>query len=112
MPVPADDATVPTIDVQSGEIDNGPLVAGGAFQWVNYSNQQVTLTNCGNWCTADSYTIPAGSEDAPSYTAAQLRNVPNNMSYAFTDPAWNAGGMPHVQGPTVEIRVERDKDAA
>ncbi len=50
---------VPTIDVVSGQITGGPLNPGEPFQWINNTNAQVTLTNCGNFCTADSYTVPA-----------------------------------------------------
>lgn len=104
---------VPTIDVASGDVTGGPLNPGEPFQWVNNTTAQVTLTNCGNWCTADSYTVPAAYNGQPGCTAAQVRDNPNTYSCAFTDPAWDAPGMPHLGNPPLEHhRHELDKEVA
>ncbi len=103
---------VPTIDVVSGQITGGPLNPGEPFQWINNTNAQVTLTNCGNFCTADSYTVPAAYGGQPGITYAQIRENPNIDSCAFTDPAWNAPGMPHITNPPMAWRRHREKDVA
>ncbi len=96
----------PTVNVQNGQITNGPLVPGQLFQWYNPSNVAVTLTNCGNFCTHDSYTVAAAS-----YQSAAMLANPNTNSMAFTDPAWNTPGQPHIQAPSKPEDVEGDETA-
>jgi hypothetical protein len=106
---------VPQVDVASGEISpNGAeLGPGDQFQWVNNSSAQVTLTDCGVWCTADSYTVPAATDDGPGITAAQVRANPNINAFALTDPAWDAPGMPHIIVTTVaRPKEQREKEVA
>jgi len=85
---------VPTINVVDGSVSNGPLVHGQPFAWYNPTASAVTLSNCGNFCTQDSYTVPANG-----YAQAGILQTPNQFALAFTDPAWNAPGMPHIQNP-------------
>jgi hypothetical protein len=97
--------TLPTINIQNGQITNGPMVPGQPFLWNNPTSSPVTLRSCGNFCQYDSYVIPAAST-LQAYMLAQ----PNTQAYAFVDPAWNTPGMPHIvvnPWPT-----EKEKDVA
>ena len=99
---------VPEINIVDGTIVNGPLVHGQPFGWYNPTANAVTLTNCGNFCTQDSYTIPANS-----VLEAWVRNPPNQNPLAFTDPAWNTPGMPHIQNPIQHLaKAEPAKEVA
>lgn len=82
---------LPTINIQNGQITNGPLVPGQPFLWANPTSSQVILRSCGNFCQLDSYTIPATST-----LQATMLAMPNTQAYAFVDPAWNTPGMPHI----------------
>jgi hypothetical protein len=82
---------LPTINIQNGQITNGPLVPGQPFLWANPTSSQVVLRSCGNFCQLDSYTIPATST-----LQATMLSMPNTQAYAFVDPAWNTPGMPHI----------------
>jgi hypothetical protein len=101
----------PVYDITSGEVTGGTINPGEAFVWSNPTDSPVTLTNCGNVCTADSYTVPAASGGVPGQTNAMLRTVPNFTGGAFTDPAWDAPGMPHITDPTF-AKAHDKKDAA
>ena len=82
---------LPQINIQNGQISNGPLTPGQPFLWENPTNVQVTLRSCGNFCQLDSYVVPANST-----LQATMLAVPNTQAYAFVDPAWNTPGMPHI----------------
>jgi hypothetical protein len=82
------------IDVANGTISpaGSSLGPNTPFEWVNNSANTVYLTDCGNWCTKDSYTVlPNGGT-----TAAQVLAVPNTNSCALRDSGWNAPGQPHI----------------
>jgi hypothetical protein len=87
---------VPQVNIQNGQITGGPLNNGEPFQWVNPTGSAVTLTACGNWCTADTYTVPAASGGVAGTLNAQVLTNPNTNPYAFMDPAWNAPGQPRI----------------
>lgn len=87
---------VPQVNIQTGQITGGSLNNGEPFQWVNPTSSPVTLTACGNWCAADTYTVPAASGGVSGTANAQVSSSPNTNPYAFLDPAWNAPGMPHI----------------
>ena len=82
---------LPTVNIQNGQITNGPLTPGQPFLWANPTNSQVTLRSCGNFCQYDSYVVPANST-----LQATMLAMPNTQAYAFVDPAWNTPGMPHI----------------
>ena len=65
---------VPQIDCCSG---SGPTLGSPQnFQWVNYSSSDATVTNCGSWCDASSYTVAAASQNpgAPGVTNARTKS--------------------------------------
>ena len=87
---------LPQFNIQNGQIMNGPIVHGQPFNWYNPTGNPVTLTNCGNFCTQDSYTVPANGT-----AQATMLFMPNANAYAFTDPAWNTPGQPHLSNPSL-----------
>ncbi len=56
------------------------------------------LKNCGTWCGADSYLVPANGS-----VEASVLSMPNAFGYAFTQNpnAWNVPGQPHISAPTM-----------
>lgn len=100
----------PSFNLQNGSVLGTWPSKGGTFYWYNPTSSPVVLTNCGNFCTQDSYTVPASNSPSNGYLQVTLLNMPNANPYAFTDPAWNAPGMPHLQAPTMPDAVENDED--
>ncbi|HTW57996.1 MAG TPA: hypothetical protein VMD99_07700 [Terriglobales bacterium] len=96
----------PSINIEDGSID-GTLAKGQPFYWYNPTSADVTVANCGTWCGASSYTVPAGQ-----YVEATILANPNSNAYAFTESPneWDAPGMPHISAPGFE--VTRPKEAA
>ena len=82
------------VNIENGQITpaGSTLSAGTPFQWLNNTAHNVKLSNCGNWCNADTYDVPANGGTANASVLA----VPNLQSGAFTDPGWNTPGMPHI----------------
>ena len=90
------------INVANGNAPAGYTLPGPnqQFVWLNYSNTSVQISNCGNWCTPASCTVPAavsGDPLVPGQYTAQVLAVPNTEPCAFSDTGWNTPGMPHVQ---------------
>jgi len=86
---------LPQFNLQNGQVLNGPIVHGQPFNWYNPTGNPVMLTNCGTFCTQDSYTVPAYGT-----TQATMLAMPNPNPFAFTDPAWNTPGQPHLSNPS------------
>jgi hypothetical protein len=84
------------VNVVTGSVTGGSLGPNVPFQWVNPTSNPVALSDCGTWCTASSYNVPAAANGAPGLAGAQVKPVPNANAYAFTDPAWNTPGQPHI----------------
>jgi hypothetical protein len=82
------------VNVENCEITpvGATLSANTPFEWVNNTANDVKLSNCGTWCDKDTYDVPANGGTAP----AQILPNPNYQAGAFTDPGWNAPGMPHI----------------
>ena len=91
------------VNIQNGSITGGTLSKGCTFEWYNPTGNPVQLTNCGNFCTQDNYNVPANG-----YASAQILAMPNGLQYAFKDPAWNAGGQPHITAPTRDLDAEKE----
>ena len=85
---------VPHVNVQNGNVVDGPLTNGCNFKWTNTTSAAVQLTNCGGFCTASSFTVPAKSGSTNGTADAQILADPTG--YTFTDPAWNAPGTPRI----------------
>jgi hypothetical protein len=95
-----------TVDVSNGiPMSNGSqtsLTAGEHFTWVNDTANDVTLSNCGGFCTASSY----GPITKNGGTAvAQVNQNPTNWSFTENPTStWNPGGptpgLPHIQNPS------------
>lgn len=94
---------LPAVNIQNGQITNGPLTPGQPFLWANPTSSQVTLRSCGNFCQYDSYVIPANST-----LQATMLAMPNTQAYAFVDPAWNTPGQPHIVVSPVPSENERE----
>lgn len=101
------DGTAPT--------DYSLPVRGASFVWLNYdTTTSVQISNCGNWCTPDSCTVPAatpGSPVTPGQSSAQILAVPNGLAYAFSDSGWDAPNMPHISAPGQMIEKNEENAA-
>jgi hypothetical protein len=88
------------INVANGTAPSGYTLPGAnqPFVWLNYSNTSVQISNCGNWCTPASCTVPAASGNpiVPGQYTAQVLQNPNIAACAFSDTGWNTPGMPHI----------------
>ncbi len=98
----------PTIQVN---VQNGQITPAGSsltpncnFEWLNPGTQPVLLQSCGNWCTQDTYQVPANGGTASATVLAD----PNTNSWAFRDSGWNAPGMPHITNPPMPVADERE----
>jgi hypothetical protein len=96
---------MPTINVVNGHA-SAPLTPNENFTWLNPTSNQVTLTNCGGFCTQATYTVPAKSATAPGEASGQINANPNNWSFTENPSStWNPGGvnpgLPRVQNPTM-----------
>jgi|HubBroStandDraft_4_1064222.scaffolds.fasta_scaffold93462_3 hypothetical protein len=82
------------VNVENGEITpvGSTLNAGTPFQWLNNTPNAVKLSNCGTWCNADTYDVPANGGTAN----ASVLQVPNLEPCAFSDTGWDTPGMPHI----------------
>ena len=85
------------VNIANGSQSGGDLKADMPFEWTNYDqNNSYTLTNCGDFCHADSYTVPRGTANGPGVCAAHTKPGINPADYSFTDPGWNAPGQPRI----------------
>ncbi|MGA1985665.1 MAG: hypothetical protein ABSG72_05300 [Candidatus Sulfotelmatobacter sp.] len=82
------------VNIENGQITpaGSTLSANTPFQWLNNTPNDVELSNCGNWANKDTYDVPGNGGTAD----ASVLPVPNLQGGAFTDPAWNTPGMPHI----------------
>src|SRR6266849_187089 len=91
------------INVANGNSPQGYTTPGAndPFVWLNYNTTtSVQISNCGNWCTPASCTVPAataGTPIVPGTYQAQVLAQPNTEPCAFSDTGWNTPGMPHLQ---------------
>jgi hypothetical protein len=94
------------VDVSNGiPMSNGvpvTLTAGEHFTWVNNTQNPVTLSSCGGFCTASGY----GPIAANGGTAvAQVNQNPANWSFQeYPTGTWAPGGpnpgVPRIQNPS------------
>jgi hypothetical protein len=93
-----------TVSLVTG-VASAQLNPGDHFVWVNPTNTNVLVANCGGFCTQQSYDVPANGE-----VAAQI--IQNPVAWTFTETPNvynNVGlGMPHVHNP----QAMREKDVA
>lgn len=101
----------PSFNIQNGQVSGQWPSDGGTFYWYNPTSAAVSLTNCGTFCMKDSYDVPPVTDPSGGYLQAYLRNPTNPNAYAFTDPAWNTPGMPHLQTPTMPRPDAVDDDS-
>ena len=95
-----------TVNVANGvPMENGQrvrLYADASFEWVNDTGNDVTLSNCGGFCTSSSYgpiTKNGGT------CAATVSSNPTNWSFSENpSDTWAPGGvnpgLPHIQNPS------------
>jgi hypothetical protein len=93
----------PQVNIQNGSVTNPPVTYPGDFQWLNPTGTNVLLTNCGGFCTQDSYRVPANS----TVNAQTIAN-PTNNNFTETPNEWNAPGMPHIKNPTRGVHDEKE----
>ncbi|HEY6765062.1 MAG TPA: hypothetical protein VI386_09835 [Candidatus Sulfotelmatobacter sp.] len=91
------------INIQNGSNCNpagGGLQTGQKFYWANPTSQAVTVNNCGGFCTASSYSVPA-PQTGQQYglKEATLLTNPTVWTFSETPNQWNAPGLPHIGNP-------------
>lgn len=80
------------------------------FEWVNPTSTNVDLTQCGGFCTKDSYPVPAKGT-AP----AQISANPGPYDFWETPSVWAPNppvpGQPHIISPG-QAREAAEKEVA
>ncbi len=85
--------------IQNGSVSpqGSALTYGSHFEWANPTPNNVRLTGCSGFCTADEYHVPAGTATNPGLAAAQIsQNPPGPFGFTETPNEWNAPGTPRI----------------
>jgi hypothetical protein len=99
----------PIVNIQTGVV-TGTLQNGQPFNWNNPNPGTVSISNCGAWCAAPSYSVTGSG-----LTAAAMATNPNTNGCSWTESPnrYTAPGMPHLGNPPSPNPVEvADKEVA